>query len=60
MSVSEDSNTRPPLNRSREKIRTCISKIAPGCKKEFLSIHPGVRICSKCREAMRQYSGSAC
>ena len=53
MTVGINENSRPPLNRSKEKVRTCISKISPRCEKKFLSLHPGIRICVKCREAIR-------
>ena len=55
MTVAEDSNSRPKLNRSKQKKRTCISKIAPGCKREFVSLHPGIRMCSKGRDTARQF-----
>ncbi len=53
MTVGINENSRPELNRSKEKIRTCISKISPRCKKKFLSLHYGIRICSNCRESIR-------
>ncbi len=55
--MSGEDNSRPKMNRSKEKMRTCISKLSPKCKKKFLSLHSGIRICSNCREAIKQYYG---
>ena len=53
--MTGENNSRPKMNRSKEKMRTCISKISPKCKQKFLSMHPGIRMCSNCRESMKQY-----
>jgi len=55
--MSGEDNSRPKMNRSKEKTRKCISQISPGCLKKFVSMHPGVRMCSKCRETAKQYYG---
>ncbi len=53
--MSGENNARPPMNRSQEKTRTCISQISPGCLKKFVSMHPGVRMCPRCKETAKQY-----
>jgi len=55
--MTGENNSRPKLNRSQEKERTCLAKLSPKCKKKFLSLHPGIRVCSHCRESQKQVYG---